>query len=113
MKVDISTSKDFDRDFKKLYKRYRSLVNDLKKFEQGLIKGDIIGDEVIKGVFKYRMAISSKNKGKSGGARIITSEILVSIDEKSIVLLSIYDKSDTSNISDSEILELKKRAGLE
>lgn len=49
MKIDIITSKDFDRDFIKLYKRYKSLVNDLKKFEQGLIHGDIIGDEVVKG----------------------------------------------------------------
>lgn len=49
------------------------------------------------------MAISSKNRGKSGGSRIITC---VKILNKSITLLSIYDKSDQNNISDSHLVSL-------
>jgi len=47
------------------------------------------------------MAITSKNKGKSGGARIIT---YLKILEEIIYLISIYDKSDTDTITDKEII---------
>lgn len=52
------------------------------------------------------MAISSKGKGKSGGARVIT---YVQVVEINIFLLSIYDKADTANISDKELQERLKR----
>ncbi len=55
--------------------------------------------------YKIRMTISSKGKGKSGGARVIT---YVKIIETSIFLLSIYDKADAANISDKELKERLK-----
>lgn len=55
--------------------------------------------------YKIRMAITSKGKGKSGGARVIT---FVQIIETTIYLLSIYDKADTSNISDAVLKERLK-----
>lgn len=56
--------------------------------------------------YKIRMAISSKGKGKSGGARVIT---FVQIIKTTIFLLSIYDKADINNISDRELQERLKR----
>ena len=56
--------------------------------------------------YKIRMAITSKGKGKSGGARVIT---FVQIIETTIFLLSIYDKADAANISDKELKERLKR----
>ena len=56
-------------------------------------------------VYKMRMTISSKGKGKSGGARIIS---YVLIQDEEIYLLSIYDKAERVNISDEEIKELIK-----
>jgi len=53
-----------------------------------------------KDCYKIRMAISSKNKGKSGGARIITN---VHIVGETIYLLSIYDKSQKSNLDEGEL----------
>ena len=64
-----------------------------------------MGDEVLKDCYKIRMAITSKGKGKSGGARIIT---FVYVVEETIYLLSIYDKSETTSISDKELRELIK-----
>nr|WP_255353670.1 type II toxin-antitoxin system RelE/ParE family toxin [Pedobacter sp. R20-19] len=58
-----------------------------------------------KNCFKIRIAITSKGKGKSGGARVITNFI---ITESTVYLLSIYDKSEQDNISDKELLELLK-----
>lgn len=56
--------------------------------------------------YKIRMAISSKGKGKSGGARVIT---FVQIIKTTIFLLSIYDKADIDNISDRELQERLRR----
>ena len=55
--------------------------------------------------FKIRLAIASKGKGKSGGARVI---IHVVITDKVVFLLDIYDKSEQSNITDKELWELLK-----
>ena len=52
-----------------------------------------------------RTAIASKNKGKSGGARIIS---FVKIIDDTVFLLSIYSKSEKDTISDKEIEELLK-----
>ena len=56
-------------------------------------------------VYKIRLAISSKTRGKSGGARVMTK---VRIDSDSIYLFSIYDKGDQDDIADSVILSLLK-----
>ncbi|MEO7216144.1 type II toxin-antitoxin system RelE/ParE family toxin [Mucilaginibacter sp.] len=58
--------------------------------------------------YKVRLSISSKHKGKSGGARVITHLLLVNDNEGIIYLLAIYDKSEQENISDKQILELLK-----
>lgn len=53
--------------------------------------------------YKVRLSIASKNKGKSGGARVITCVFAI---EEEVYLLSIYDKSERSNLNDQEIREL-------
>jgi len=93
-------------------KRHKSLVDDLRLFVKGLREQTIKGNEVIHGVFKYRMAIKSKGKGKSGGARIITYEETITGESKTITLLSIYDKSYKSSVTKVELAELQKKAGL-
>ena len=55
--------------------------------------------------YKIRLAIKSKGKGKSGGARVITNIV---VDETTLYLLSIYDKADKENVSDNELLDLLK-----
>ncbi len=103
MNIEILTTQDFDRDFRRLAKRHRSLPDDLRGFIDDLRKQKIVGVELSPSVFKYRMAIRSKGQGKSGGARIISYEVLLKEIEKVVYLLAIYDKSDRENISNSEI----------
>ena len=56
-----------------------------------------------------RMTISSKGKGKSGGARVLTYNVnKESDDEIKVTLMSIYDKSKISNVSDEYIAFLLK-----
>ena len=67
-------------------------------------------------VYKIRLKIASKGKGKSGGARIITliETIIIGIaeinedNEMVVNLISIYDKSDVENISEKELKDLIK-----
>lgn len=58
------------------------------------------------------MAISSKGKGKSGGARVITLTVLISETDTNIVLLTIYDKSECENLTDKELVDIVKKSSL-
>lgn len=57
------------------------------------------------GFYKVRMAIRSKGKGKSGGARVIT---FLKIIRSTVYLASIYDKSEKASISDNELMLLAR-----
>jgi len=58
------------------------------------------------------MSITSKGKGKSGGARVITYTVILAETDAEIKLLTIYDKSERENLSDKELLELMIKNGL-
>ena len=104
----IVFSSVFKKEFKRLYKRYNSLRKDLDEIISLLEKDPKHGIDLGYGVRKIRMSITSKNKGKSGGARIISYNYQVE-DNGDIVLLTIYDKSERSNISSKEISQLIKQ----
>lgn len=53
-----------------------------------------------KGFVRERGSITSKGKGKSGGARMITYVRIVS---ENVFLMDIYDKSEQASISDKEL----------
>jgi mRNA-degrading endonuclease RelE of RelBE toxin-antitoxin system len=105
----VNTLEHFDRELKKLAKKYPSIGTDLKKLVGTLIENPFQGDNLGKDCFKVRVAISSKNKGKSGGARVITC---VKITGKTITLLSIYDKSVQTDIADGLLQQLLQQNGL-
>ncbi len=103
MNFEIKLTDNFKKEAKKLLKKYPSLKKDLATLFDELAYNPAKGIPLGKQVFKIRLAISSKGKGKSGGARVIT---YVQIDEKTVLLFSIYDKSEKDSISDKEILAL-------
>ena len=70
------------------------------------------GVDLGRGLHKVRMAISSKGKGKSGGARVITLTVLISETDTNIVLLTIYDKSECENLTDKELKDIVKKSSL-
>ena len=102
MNVTIHLHDEFKRQFRQLKKKYRSLTDDLENFQQSLKENPFQGDDLGGGVRKIRMAIASKGKGKSGGARVLTLKVLVS-DDADITLLTIYDKNEIDNVSDDYI----------
>ena len=103
MRVTISTTDEFNRQARRLAKKYKSLKNDLRSFQQELLDTPLQGDDLGGGVRKIRMAIASKGKGKSGRARVLTLNILVSDDVDDVTLLTIYDKNEIDNVSDDYI----------
>src|SRR5690606_17483707 len=105
MKYSIKVTGLFEKEFKKLIKRYKSAKEDIQTVVQSIIENPNQGISIGNNCYKIKVAIKSKNKGKSGGVRLIT-RILIS--ESSIYLHSIYDKSDKENISEKEIDDLLK-----
>ncbi len=95
----------FLRQVKKLKKKYKSLVSELIEFEESLSENPIQGTDLGNNTYKVRLAIESKNSGKSGGARVIT---YVVTEQKEVYLVSIYDKSEISTLKDSDIKKLIK-----
>ncbi|MBP6625336.1 MAG: addiction module toxin RelE [Chitinophagaceae bacterium] len=116
MKVTVRLTKNFKSELKPLMKKFKSLPKDLLLLEKKLIQEPRLGFPLGNDCYKIRLKITSKGKGKSGGARIITlveNEIIgmVQISEEEeifISFLSIYDKSAVGNISDKELKELIK-----
>ncbi|MCD7923329.1 MAG: type II toxin-antitoxin system RelE/ParE family toxin [Bacteroides sp.] len=107
MSYSIKTIKSFDKEFKRLSKRYRSLKEDLINLIDELQKAPYQGADLGNHIHKVRMSVASKGKGKSHGARIITSTAAIfSMEEGEITLLYIYDKAEQSTLSDEFIKQL-------
>ena len=110
MNYSIVPTLAFLKKVKKLAKKYPSMKGDLEKLREDLFENPLEGDSLGKDCYKVRMAIESKNRGKSGGSRVITC---VKIVDETIYLLTIYDKGEQSTISDKVLDGLLKEAGLE
>ena len=102
MNVIITVEEEFKRQAKKLAKKYHSISDDLLELQERLKANPLQGVSLGSGVRKVRMPIASKGKGKSGSARVLTLVVLVS-DDTDVTLLTIYDKSETENVTDEYI----------
>ena len=93
----------FENQLKRLFKKYPSIRNDIKELVGSLRSNPQQGISIGRNCYKIRIRITSKGKGKSGGGRVLTN---VLVYQNTVVLLSIYDKSEKQNISDKELKEL-------
>jgi len=100
MSFEVLATEPFEKQLKKLAAKHRSLKNDLVKTIEELGENPKLGTPLGKNCYKIRLAISSKNQGKAGGARIIT---YVRFSQETVYLLSIYDKSQKDTISSKEL----------
>jgi mRNA-degrading endonuclease RelE of RelBE toxin-antitoxin system len=101
----VVPSERFKREVRRLAKKYSSLSTELAELEDILSKEPKSGTSLGFGLYKIRLAIRSKGKGKSGGGRAITYVI----DEDKVVhLLTIYDKSELDTITTPVLRELVK-----
>ena len=98
--MTIKITNQFKKEVKHLLKKYRSLATELKELNVSLVEYPSQGTPLGQDCYKIRLAIKSKKKGKSGGARVIT---LVKIVQETVFLLSIYDKSEKDDISEKDL----------
>lgn len=108
MTYDFRPSPDFERQAKKLAKHYPSFKKDLLLFLESLKADPWQGVDLGNGIRKVRMTISSKGRGKSGGARVITMNVNVDVEKMIIALLYIYDKAEMANVSDQFLHQIIK-----
>lgn len=103
MSYKILAIPPFDRQLMKLAKKYPSLKKEFLALIESLEMNPVQGSFIGKNCYKVRLAIASKGKGKSAGARVITNLV---VSDTTVFLLSIYDKSAKSTLSDQELLDL-------
>jgi mRNA-degrading endonuclease RelE of RelBE toxin-antitoxin system len=95
----------FEKELKRLGKKYPSLKTDFSRLLQSLKEDPSQGTPLGNECYKVRMAIASKSKGKSGGARVITCFKIV---HGTVYLLTIFDKNEQDTITDKELSGLLK-----
>jgi mRNA-degrading endonuclease RelE of RelBE toxin-antitoxin system len=101
--IQIEITPRFKKDLRDLAKRYRSIRSDLQPLIEQLQAGETIGDRIagVKyEVFKVRLKNSNIQKGKSGGYRVVYYLKTTT----TIILATIYSKSDYSDVS-NEVIE--------
>src|SRR5882757_3950166 len=105
MSYSVKAGPDFDREVKKIVKKHKGIKADIAKLIDELEVNPTKGTNLGQSVFKIRLPISGTNKGKSGGARVITCVVLV----KEIVYLSdIYLKSEYDTVDADTVIQRLK-----
>ena len=108
MKYEFYSTQEFIKELKTLSKKYKSLKDDVKKLQEEFVANPNLGIPLGDGLRKIRLNITSKNTGKSGGARVISHELLIEVgttdETKSVAFISIYDKSE-SDTADLDIIK--------
>jgi len=103
MRYEVLTIPPFDRQMKRLAKKFPSIKAEYSALIEELEENPEKGIPMSNNCFKIRLAIASKGRGKSGGARVITHFY---VENETVFLLAIYDKSEQDDISDKELREL-------
>ena len=105
MNYKVETIQNFDKEAKRLSRKYKSLKSEIAKLISQLEKNPTTGTHLGNNVYKIRMAIASKGKGKRGGARVMS---YVKVVNETVYLFSIYSKGEKDDISNEEIQKFIK-----
>ena len=100
MSYSILPTHRFEKELKRLLKKYPSLKTEFKTLIEEIDKNPQLGTFIGNNCYKIRIAIESKRKGKSGGARAVT---YVYIESETVYLLTIYDKNEKENLKPNEL----------
>ncbi len=93
---------EFKRNLRQLAKKYRRIQADIQPLLTALEAGKMPGDQIPGldvAIYKVRARNSDSAKGKSGGYRIIYQKTA----ELTIILITIYSKTEQADISLGEI----------
>ena len=98
MSFSVIPSDKFKKEAKRLIKKFPSLKQELAELSNTLTNTPNSGIFLGNNIYKIRVAIKSKGKGKSGGARVITYLVT---QNNEVYLLIIFDKTEFDNIDDN------------
>ncbi|WP_395053902.1 type II toxin-antitoxin system RelE/ParE family toxin [Flavobacterium sp.] len=110
MSYSILPTSKFENELKRLIKKFPSLKEEYAELIEEIIKNPKSGTFLGNNCYKIRVAIQSKGKGKSGGARTIT---YIFIETETVYLLTIYDKSEKENLKPNELKTMVESLNLE
>ncbi len=99
----VFATKVFEKDLKKLSKKYRRIRDDFSPILDQIEAGEFPGDSVQgfeNKLFKVRVPSTDQKKGKSGGFRVV---YYLCLPDKDIFLLTMYAKANKTNIREDEI----------
>jgi mRNA-degrading endonuclease RelE of RelBE toxin-antitoxin system len=105
MSYSVELSENFKKEAKKLVKKYTSLKGELALLFSVLEENPTLGTPLGNDIYKIRLSIASKNKGKSGGARVLS---FVKVTQTKVLLFSIYSKGNVDTLTNKQIQELIK-----
>ncbi len=92
----------FELSLKKIVKKHRSIKDDVSTLIKQLEIKPTTGVEIRPNLYKIRLSISSSNKGKSGGARVIT---YVLVKDEIVLLADIYLKSESETVDEKLVIQ--------
>jgi mRNA-degrading endonuclease RelE of RelBE toxin-antitoxin system len=103
MSYRIIPTHRFEKELKRLVKKFPSLKNEFAQLIADITAKPELGTFIGKNCYKIRLAVGSKRKGKSGGARVIT---YLYVETETVYLLTIYDKSEKADLKPNELKEM-------
>lgn len=108
--VQVFFTPEFKRNVRALAKKYHHIQSDVQPFIEKIQRGELIGDKV-QGtgytIFKVRIRNSDVKRGKSGGYRVIYYLKTAT----AVVLVTIYSKTEQSDISSAKIKKILAELG--
>jgi mRNA-degrading endonuclease RelE of RelBE toxin-antitoxin system len=109
MTYSVKTTSHFDKEAKRIAKKHHGIKSDLANLIDKLEINPNLGTDLGQNMYKIRLAISGTNKGKSGGARVIT---YVVTPKKIIYLSEIYLKNEHDTVDTDLVAQRLKEDGL-
>ena len=105
----VKSTSQFDKESRRLIRKYRSLRAELSRLRDELHRGERPGVRLSGtgyATFKTRMPNRSARRGKSGGFRVIYQIRSGQL----VLLLIIYSKTERADIPDDEVRRLLRDA---
>lgn len=109
MAFNVVLTSDFKKNLKHIAKKHRQVLKDVDALIDELTEHPTIGTDLGHNLYKIRLAVSGNNKGKSGGARVITYVVLIN---EIVYLAEIYLKSEHATTDLNVLIKRLKEHGL-
>jgi mRNA-degrading endonuclease RelE of RelBE toxin-antitoxin system len=109
MSYKVIIASEFAKEAKRIAKKHVGIKADITKLISDLAVNPDVGTPLGHDFYKIRMPISGTNKGKSGGARVITYVVL---NQETVLLTEIYLKSEHSSVDISFLIQRLKDQGM-